>query len=175
MAFPSNATYPDGASYPTTCSFPSGFSVTPNQYTNLALWVSAEDIVKDSADRVSSMTDLSGNGRTLSQVAAMNQPLWLANQLNTRPCIRFNGTTETMSTVVFALNQPFTVYLLLKQTSYSNGSRILARPDAQQVIIHQSTSASGRIEIYAGTGGPTTSNNVAIGQYVIWNQQFFTI
>jgi hypothetical protein len=164
MAFASNATYPSGASYP-VASFPSGFSILPNQYQGLQCWHNSESLTKDGADRISSVDDLSGNARPFTQIAALNQPLWVANQLNTKPCIRFNGTTEFLTTAVFSVNQPFTMYIVLKQISWTNGDRIISRPDGTQTIIYQN-STTPTIQQFAGGSGPTTTAGT-IGNWII--------
>ena len=58
----------------------------------------ADYVTKDRSNRVSALTDLSGNDNTFTQGTGGNQPLWLgatdnevAPLLNTRPCVSFDS------------------------------------------------------------------------------------
>lgn len=62
------------------------------------LWLSADSgITKDESDYVSGWIDQSGNGFNASQGTGTNQPLWVDNQLNGKPIIRFDGNDNYLT------------------------------------------------------------------------------
>ena len=61
---------------------------------------------------VSSWADQSGNGNDVAQADATKQPIWISNQLNTYPVLRFNN--GSLSRSVFTLSQPFTLFFVDK-------------------------------------------------------------
>ncbi len=66
------------------------------------LVLDAATVTKNVSDLVSSWTDLSGNGRHFLQATEANRPLWVANQLNGHPVIRFlQGTSQFLDCAPF--------------------------------------------------------------------------
>jgi len=62
----------------------------------LAAWWDFSDvstITKDVSDNVSAVADKTGNGHTISQGTASNQPLWLSNYYNGLDVLFFDSTT----------------------------------------------------------------------------------
>lgn len=66
---------------------------------SLALWLDADDastITLNGSD-VSQWDDKSGNGRNAVQATAANQPAYSATNINGKPALVFNGTSDRMS------------------------------------------------------------------------------
>jgi Big-like domain-containing protein/fibronectin type III domain protein len=74
----------------------------PNELSGLKLWLKADaGVTNDASDRVSGWADQSGNNNHGSQTTAANKPLYVANVLNGKPVIRFDGTNYYFSIVSF--------------------------------------------------------------------------
>ena len=95
---------------------------------------------------VSQWDDVSGNGRHLKQGTDGNRPALQADG-----SILFDGVDNYLKCDAFTLNQPESVYLLLKQVSWTSGDR----------VFDGNASSSGMIVQTAATPGLTlTSDNV---------------
>lgn len=97
-------------------SFTSG---SPTPVTGMAAWWNAyTGVTKNGSDLVSAVADQSGNARHLGiPVGGYGNPLWQANQFNSRPAILFRNDLApnfNYLQATFALNQPCTIYLLTK-------------------------------------------------------------
>ena len=68
-----------------------GQALLPNQLPNLVLWLRADSVIKDGNNRVSSWVNTIG-GADFDQSVINQQPLWVDNQWNGQPVIRFNGS-----------------------------------------------------------------------------------
>ncbi len=75
--------------------------VHPITNLNVTGWWRADSVVLDSDGRVSQLTDLSGNGRHFLQATAGLRPLWVANALDGRPGLYYDGA-RSMATSVAA-------------------------------------------------------------------------
>jgi hypothetical protein len=97
--------------------------------SNLVFHMRAETgVVKDGADLVSQWSDLGPRGYHLTQPTATNQPLWVANMVNGRPAIRFDGVDNYL-TRAYALpltGAGFTVALVFRPRGAEAGEGIYA-------------------------------------------------
>lgn len=100
---------------------------------------------------VSQWADQSGNGRHLLQATDTNRP---AKQAGGE--ILFDGADNYLKTNAFTLNQPCTIFLLLKQVSYvvSGFKSVMTGNTGTQVNIYQGT-VEGTLQLYAGSFGVT--------------------
>ena len=86
----------------------------------MKLWLRADaGIVKDANDKVGVWRDQSGNGRDAIQGTAANQPIWVDNELNGNPVLRFNGS-QWLTTGDLSSAQPFSLFFVKKINSGSN-------------------------------------------------------
>lgn len=79
---------------------PVGIPFSPDQVSNLTLWLkSTAGVTKDGSDLVATWANQASTGSAYdaTQGTATNKPLWVANQLNGRPAIRFDGVDNFMS------------------------------------------------------------------------------
>jgi hypothetical protein len=97
----------------------------------LRAWYRADlGVIKDSSNRVSQWTDLSGTGAHVTQtVTASQQPVWIASALNGQPALQFSGATSLATTGpvdIHAGNTDQTVIAVLAPSAtQSNWSTIL--------------------------------------------------
>jgi hypothetical protein len=117
----------------------------------LAARYRADTLTKDGSNLVSPWTDISGNGRDLTE--ATNKPLWVASQVNGQPIVRFDGVNDKLKSGAFSIAGPHTLAMVFK---YSSGS------------VSFSTGATSAPEIYqnvklakSGTVGPSVVGTAA--------------
>lgn len=67
---------------------------SPLDVDSCVLWLKADAGVTLNGSTVSAWADQSGNGNDAVQATAANQPLYVANQLNGEPVIRFDGSND---------------------------------------------------------------------------------
>ena len=63
----------------------------------LTAWYKADSLSLSDGDAVSSWTDSSGNGNTVSQSTDVRQPTFQTNELNSQPVVRYDGTNDILS------------------------------------------------------------------------------
>lgn len=82
---------------------------------NTSAWWDFTDISKITFNGIyaQSVSDLSGNNRSLSQLTATKQPIWSVNGL------LFDGVNDAMKTATFTLVQPEMIYIVYKEMSSS--------------------------------------------------------
>jgi hypothetical protein len=116
----------------------------------LTLWLRADAGVTTSNGSVTAIADQTGN-YTLTQVAAVHQPTYVANDINGEPALRFNGSQWLASSGTLApeLNQDMTVITVGMTTN----------PAVQEYAF------------YAGANNGTAGINRAIGYHA--GDEFF--
>lgn len=109
---------------------------------------------------VSQWNDASGNGRHLLQGTDANRP-----PLQADGTILFDGVAHFLKCSSFTFAQPETIYLLLKQVSYTLDDDIFDGDTGASGMVEQKTN-SPEIDAYAGTASAANAN-LAIGAYGI--------
>ena len=130
-----------------------------NTYTDTGLTTAA---VND-ADVVKGWGDLSGNARNATE--ATNPPILKLNQINGFPSVRFDGTNDRL-TATFTLNQPYSVYIVVKQITWTSNDAFLAGQTGDNYSLIQSA-ASPNIRNWAGAGTSTQNGDLAVGSWGI--------
>jgi len=70
----------------------------PTNLPGCILWLDAgRGITKDGSNYISLFGDQSGQANNASQATGANQPLWVDNQLNGKPIVRFDGANDFMA------------------------------------------------------------------------------
>ena len=115
----------------------SGKPFAPSDLANLALWLKADALSLNDGDAVSSWTDSSGANRHATATTTA-RPTYKSNIVNSKPVLRFNGTSNYMVTpAVFAADTQYTVFIVSKAigSSLNAGGRAIAtiRPAAGAV------------------------------------------
>lgn len=101
-------------------------TVTPALYPSAispAVWIAADRIAAAPLGKITSITDLSGNGRhfTGSNGGGQIYPTLVPNVLNGLPVIRFTGVAfQNMDTASFTLAQSVTVFCVFKKATANN-------------------------------------------------------
>lgn len=103
----------------------SSLSYPPMLLTGLKLWVRSDLGITLNGSDVSSWADQSGNGNDLVMASASEQPGYLTNQLNGHAVVEFDGIDEWLATATFSLVQPETIFLVLKQTTWTDDVSIM--------------------------------------------------
>jgi len=88
--------------------------VSPIPLANLKLWLKADaGITKDGSNYVSQWDDMSGNGNHAVQSTGGSQPLWVDNQLNGKPVLRFDGIDDFMNSAISNVSN-ITIFCVVK-------------------------------------------------------------
>ena len=103
--------------------------------SNLEAWMDAARLTGlSNNDPVSSWTDFSGNNNHATQATGVRQPLYLTNQVNSQPSIRFDGMNDFFNFNSHLQNNALTFFSVY-QTSVPNGRTILNTQN--HYIFHQ--------------------------------------
>lgn len=141
------------------------------------LWMRADrGVTKDESDVVSAWDSAEGNSYSFAQATADNRPTWVANAINGRPAIQFDGTddllfisqgimdsSEGLVIVVIKLTDATTLQYFLAQADDTDPSELMAigkREDSANKygIIHRDGSVTQKV----GGGTDATTNAVAV-------------
>ena len=95
---------------------------SPSDISDMEAWWDPALGITLNGNDVSLWADQSGNGNTLDQSIAVNQPQFVASDanFNNHPTISFDGVTESLERATWSagdLPQPFTVVLVVKSNS----------------------------------------------------------
>lgn len=106
----------------------------------LAWWKPDESrVTKDGTDRLSQVNDISGNTNHLLQALAAQQPLWVGNVLNGRPCMRFDDVDNNFDlTSALSPAGNYTVFVVMKPNTE------ITSATAPQFIFRNDTNFSPR-------------------------------
>lgn len=97
----------------------------------LLAWYAASDISSTDGTEITSWSDKSGNGYTLTAGTGTG-PTWEENEVNSLPALLFNGTTDYMTNnslgAVFAMttDESYTAFIVAKKTSNSGIDALFA-------------------------------------------------
>lgn len=83
-------------------SFPSSTFSPMDLGASLLAWWKADSLALSNGAAVTSWSDSSGNGRTLTQATGANQPVFNTAQVNGLPVVTFDGTNDYLATAAFA-------------------------------------------------------------------------
>jgi hypothetical protein len=124
-------------------------------------WFKANDlntVTKDATDSVSVWANKLGNGRNLTATGTA-KPIWSSNGM------LFNGTTSSMVTETFTLEQPTMIYIVFKQITWTSNDYIFDGYTTASGGLRQRTATPG-LGIYAGASS-AADNNLALDTWGI--------
>jgi len=100
----------------------------PTNLPGCILWLDAgQGITKDGSNYISLFGDQSGQANNASQATGTNQPLWVDNQLNGKPIVRFDGSNDFMEFASgFMYNWPDLSFFIVFKPILSLNSGIFA-------------------------------------------------
>lgn len=98
---------------------------TPLRVAGCQVWLAADrsqlyqDVARSrlavaDGDPVGSWSDLSGNGRHVSQATAANRGVLRLAQANGRPAVQFDGVDDSLKAAPFAVSQPLTSFTVFQ-------------------------------------------------------------
>lgn len=141
----------------------------PKSIANLAAWWDFNDTATVTIETgIRSVTDKSGNGRTLLQTTTNNQPVWTPNSINGRYTADFDASNDRLR-VGFTLAQPFSVFIVGRYNgtnAQSNKTMFDGFDGGNRARIFWSSTSAGDMSINAGAqvslpaGANATTNAV---------------
>lgn len=146
-----------------------GGAPVPNPF----MWFDASKIAQANNSAVSSWSDLSGNGRNLSQATSTLQPTFVTSGINSKGSVNFSQASfaQAMSTASLTLAQPFTCSVVLLQSDTTQDT--VWTNAAQNVNMQVRLSGSLKWAVYAnGTDvivGGTFSSGTATLLTAVFN------
>lgn len=142
----------------------------PTDIAGCQLWLKADaGITKDGSNYVSQWADQSGNGNDFIQVIGSYQPLWVDEQVNSLPCIEFDGGGEYLKTSSLSMLPPISLYIVLRKKLTDNNNRYIM--DGLQNNTMAFYLASTELKMYSAGYGPSLniSNDVFLLAGSQWN------
>jgi len=111
----------------------------PRMVPGLKLYVEASALGLGNNAQISSATDLSGSGNTLTNSAAGTAcPTNVLNVLNGRPVMRFDGVDDRLTTILLTNAQPFTTWIVGKvSASDTDAATFIDSFNNSQAIIYR--------------------------------------
>lgn len=128
----------------------------PASLPNLAAWFRFNQGITGTA--VSQWDDASGNGRHLKQSTGAAQPAKQADG-----SILFDGSSDFLKCDAFTLNQPYTVYVLFKQVTWTANDRIFDGEATNSSILFQ-VGTTPSLSLFAGST-VAANTNLAVDTY----------
>jgi len=135
-----------------------GAAFSPLDVAGLQLWlVSSLGVYQEhdskttpsgNGDPVGTWEDQSGNGNDVNAPASdIQRPILVTGVVNGLPILRFDGGQYLRK--AFALNQPYTVYIIFLQDSWTNNDRVFTGVTNQTIFIQNGISPT--LKLYAGS------------------------
>lgn len=122
------------------------YDFTPDTLSNLAAWYRWRQGVSTDGFGVTQWADQSGNARHLNQATDISKAA-----IDDDNTIVFDGSNDYLKASPFTLNQAFTVYMLLNQTTWSSNDYIWDGDAGGSTLLRQrSGGASPQLSIFAG-------------------------
>ncbi|MBU0474180.1 MAG: T9SS type A sorting domain-containing protein [Bacteroidetes bacterium] len=147
--------------------------LSPLPTANLKMHLRADLEITSSSNYVSTWGDVSGFDNDAIQTNGANQPMWVDNQINGNPIIRFNGTTSKMnlptSTTLGIQNNAYEMFFVAK-SSLGDVQFLIAGSSLEQYEYHLNGAAGARFI-------PTTSvylDKASDGNYSDGNTHVFS-
>ena len=149
VEFPTLSVYSNGNQWYTT-EISAGIDIiAPTSVGNLVLWLDADDTstMLFNSGNVTDWNDKSGLGHHASQGATNDQPLLVANELNNRSVLRFDGGSDHLDVSDFSLVQPTEVFIIVKWNATND---MIMDGTAVNTGSLWTTSTAGDLRMYAG-------------------------
>ena len=121
------------------------------------LWLRADaGVVKDGDNLVSEWQNQNGNNYHAEQGSHANKPLWMDNELNGKPILRFNGSSNYMK-VLFSevYSQPTTLFHVHKINTANTNQFIIDRHSSFHYLFFKGN-ASASVAMNAGSSLEST-------------------
>jgi len=121
--------------------------------TPLGHWSADTIIGLEDGDPVATWSDQTVNGNDFLQAEGVKQPLYQTNEINSLPCVRFDGANDFMLAATMGLTRPTTIFLVMKQITWTlNDSFFDSDQGIGKTLLRQSSSTP-EIETTGGENG----------------------
>jgi hypothetical protein len=148
---------------------PRATGFNPKSISGLAAWWDFNDAATVTVQTgISSVSDKSGNGRSLIQSTTNNQPAWTSNIVNGRYAAVFDGVNDTLS-ASFTLVQPITVFCVARWTTPAGGNQLFDGASAGNTL-RFFISSTPQCALFAGS--QITSSNTTLNAHAVWQTVF---
>jgi hypothetical protein len=107
---------------------------------------------------VSQWDDETGNGHHWVQTTDANRPAKQGDD-----ALLFNGSSHKMVTGAWTQAQPLSIYMLVKQITFTNGDKFFDLNDGQCAIYQRTTTPD--ISLYAGSADAAHNSNLTLDTY----------
>ncbi|MDB2415443.1 LamG domain-containing protein [Rickettsiales bacterium] len=100
----------------------------PQRLSNLQLWLDASDssTITESSSAISQWDDKSGKGNNASNGTGVQQPLIVANAMNNKSAVRFDGSNDKLIyDGSFLNNSEYTIFIAHQRRSDKNDSYLM--------------------------------------------------
>lgn len=84
---------------------------------DMIVWYDSVSVIKDGSDYIEQLTDKSGNGYHCVQAVQEDKPLWVDDQQNGYPHIRFSGSQFLQKAFGTSYSQPITMFVVWRKVS----------------------------------------------------------
>ena len=97
---------------------------TPDEIAGLVAWYKADGAKTLSGSKVSTWNDKSGNGWDLVQLTASAYPLYVANGINGKPALYFDGNDKLKSATFNSINvsSGYTIFTIARASTYTTSN-----------------------------------------------------
>jgi hypothetical protein len=112
---------------------------------NTEMWYDYMYVSKDAADSVHVWRDISGNDKDFQQNDSTKQAIW-----NATTGITFDGVNDFYRVNLVSAAQPITVYIVIKQVSWTANDRAITLSESASFNVYQSTTTPN-LRTTAGT------------------------
>lgn len=158
----------------------------PLSIPGLALWLDADPgfVGKDGSNRVSIWRDALGTtnntvAQNVAQTDPARQPLWVADGINGRPAIRFDGSNDYLNNTVdnlLATDSARTVIVVGDADDSSTGNALVVFRRSNQVYADQFGLYSGNVYVYSdGVNGNNNAYASGTGALTTIRQPFISV
>lgn len=158
-------------------------SFDPTNIANLEIWCRSDKGITLSGSDVTGWADQSGNGNNFADSGSGARPSYTtaasSSKFNSNAYLTFNGTSEYLDTGVMAVSQPFHVFMVLRQLSWTANEKILAMASAGSLTVEQNNSTPD-IRHFAGSNvvhavSPAINNDTLLQSFFNTTSSFQAI
>jgi hypothetical protein len=142
-------------------------AVAPDAIAGLEAWYKIDTVSGNDGDLITTWSDSSGNSRDLTRsVDDARRPSYQTNEVNGLACLRFGGTDDQMTSTVFAVAQPLTAVMVVKQVGWINGEWLFDSDAVGEMGVFQSTT-SPRVDLWGGSSAVAANTGLVVGEWHI--------
>jgi hypothetical protein len=136
--------------------------------SGLAAWYKIDSVSSTDGTAVATWADSSPNGYDLAQGTGSLQPLYQTNEVNGLACLEFDGTDDYLvnTAAAFDVAQPFTVYQVLKQRTWTDTDWIWDSNTASEAGLLQLGTTPG-VQIWAGSSFVATNSHLTLDTWAV--------